>query len=431
MASINLVRSVMGAVAPPERQAAAIQLVGAGFSVITILILARGFGATMAGHYAVVSHTVMFASTLALFGSDQMVARAISAELAVDQPEHAYAALRHYSQWIAIGMFLVGALLLLVSGYFAQFGFPALPVWYLPAAVLIYTILRFASAALRGALSLRMSQATLALQRVALVFALLGFVFFDDITSFSPVGTAYLASIIFATLVGCILLARLIGSWAGQARARFVSRAPDAYSIGLSGILISATGWAEVAVLGYWMDAASMGIFRVCVQIALPLNLVYLAYVVSVGPGYAQVLARGEYAAAWHRHRADRRLLLAFGIPVCVLLIVLAEPLLGLLGDEFRPGRWSLVILAAAALLNMATATASTMLNMAHREDVFRRLTIASVVVSALCIAFLIPRFGILGAAISVALGVAIREGGAYIAARRILPRQDEQKRDY
>ncbi|MHA6334443.1 lipopolysaccharide biosynthesis protein [Qipengyuania sp. CAU 1752] len=421
----------MGAVARPERQAAAIQLVGAGFSVLTILILARGFGATMAGHYAVVSHTVLFASTLALFGSDQMVARAISAELAVDQPNSAYAALRHYGQWIAGGMVMVGAILLLVSDHFGQFGFPALPLWYLPATVLVFTLLRFASAALRGALSLRMSQATLALQRVALVFALLGFVFFDDITSFAPVGTAYLASIIFATLVACILLARLIGSWAGQARARFVSRAPDAYSIGLSGILISATGWAEVAVLGYWMDAASMGIFRVCVQIALPLNLVYLAYVISVGPGYAQLLARGEYAAAWHRHRADRRLLLAFGMPVCVLLIVFAEPLLGLLGDEFRPGRWPLIILAATALFNMATATASTMLNMAHREDVFRRLTIASVVVSALCIAFLIPRFGMLGAAISVALGVAIREGGAYIAARRILPRQDEQKRDY
>jgi O-antigen/teichoic acid export membrane protein len=430
MASIDLIRHVTRAVAPPERQAAAIQLVGAGFSVLTILILARGFGATMAGHYAVVSHTVLFASTLALFGYDQMVSRAISAELALDQPDSAYAALRHYGSRIALGIAVVGAVLLLVSDRFAQFGFPALPAWYLPAAVLAYVVLKFSSAAMRGALWLRMSQAALALQRVALLFALLGFLLIEDIASFAPVGIAYLASIIFATLITCILLARLVWSWADRARARFVSRAPDAYSIGLSGILISATGWAEVAVLGYWMDAASMGIFRVCVQIALPLNLIYLAYVISVGPGYAQLLARREYAAAWHRHRADRRLLLAFGIPVCVLLIVFAEPLLGLLGDEFRPGRWPLVILTAAALFNMATATASTMLNMAHREDVFRRLTIASVVVSALCIAVLIPRFGMLGAAISVALGVAIREGGAYIAARRILPRQDEQKRD-
>ena len=98
------------------------------------------------------------------------------------------------------------------------------------------------------------------------------------------------------------------------------------------------------------------------------------------------------------------------------------SPILGFLGEEFRAGFWPLAIMATSLLLNLFTATSSVMLSMAHREDIFRQLTIASLLLSVLCIVLLVPAYGMLGTAISVALGVAIREGGSYIAARRIIP---------
>ena len=57
--------------APPERQAMGLQLVGAGFGMLALLVLARGFGATMAGHYAAVSQTVLLTGIAAIFGYDQ------------------------------------------------------------------------------------------------------------------------------------------------------------------------------------------------------------------------------------------------------------------------------------------------------------------------------------------------------------------------
>ena len=228
-------------------------------------------------------------------------------------------------------------------------------------------------------------------------------------------------------MLGAALLWRAVRQWPASEPEAFQSRAPDAYSIGLAGLIIAFTNWAEIAALGLWADAASMGVFRVCVQLLLPFQLAYSAFAFSVSPLYAQMLAREEYQAVWERYRADRQFLLIMGGAGTVVMVVLGQPILAFLGEEFQAGFVPLAIMASSLLLNLFTATSGIMLSMAHREDIFRRLTIASLLVSVLCIVFLVPQYGMVGTAISVALGVAIREGGSYIAARRIIPGHDQK----
>lgn len=407
---------------PPERQAMALQLVGAGFAMLAILVLARGFGATMAGHYAAVSQTVLFAGIAAIFGYDQALTRAVSGELAQQRTGQAWAALRHYGWRVALGVAIAGAIVALAGPYLTDIDFPPLPFWYLPLAVLAYAALRMAVAGLRGAMHLRLSQGVLSLQP-AVMLALFVLLWSGGKTSdFAPLGDAYLASLALGAALGAVLLWQAVRRWPVAERETFQSKAPDGYSMGLAGLIIAFTNWAEIAALGLWADAASMGVFRVCVQLLLPFQLAYTAYAFSVSPLYAQMLAREEYHAVWARHRADRRFLLAIGGIGAVGMILLGRPILGFLGEEFRAGFWPLAIMAAALLLNLFTATSGIMLSMAHREDIFRRLTIAALVSSVLCIVLLVPHYGMLGTAISVALGVVIREGGSYIAARRIIP---------
>lgn len=419
------VERIAALLSPPERQAMALQLVGAGFGMLAILVLARGFGATMAGHYAAVSQTVLFAGIAAIFGYDQALTRAVSGELAQQRTEQARAALRHYGCRVALGVAIAGVIGALASPHLKGIDFPHMPVWYLPLAVLAYAGLRMTAAALRGAMHLRLAQGVMTFQPAVLLalFVLLWSEGWAE--EFEPLGNAYLASLALGALLGAVLLRLIVRRWPAAERETFQSRAPDAYSIGLAGLIIAFTSWAEIAALGLWADAASMGVFRVCVQLLLPVQLAYTAFAFSVSPLYAQMLAREEYHAVWVRYRADRRFLLTVGGIGAVGIILFGRPILGFLGEEFRAGFWPLVIMASALLLNLFTATSGIMLTMAHREDIFRQLTVASLLSSILCIVLLVPHYGMLGTAISVALGVAIREGGSYIAARRIIPGHD------
>lgn len=410
---------------PPERQAMALQLVGAGFAMLAILVLARGFGATMAGHYAAVSQTVLFAGIAAIFGYDQALTRAVSGELAHQRTGQARAALRHYGGRVAVGIAIAGILAALASPYLTSIDFPALPIWYLPLAVLTYAALRMTVAGLRGAMHLRLSQGALSLQPAVMLALFVLLWTHGETNEFAPLGDAYLASLCVGAIMGAVLLWRVVARWTVEGSERFERKGPDGYSIGIAGLLIVFTNWVEVAALGYWHDAAQMGVFRVCVQLLTPFQLAYTAYAFSVSPLYAQMLAREEYHAVWARHRADRRFLLAIGGIGAVGMILLGQPILGFLGDEFRAGFWPLAIMGVALLLNLFTATSGIMLTMAHREDIFRRLTVAALLSSLLCIVLLVPHYGMLGTAISVALGVVIREGGSYIAARRIIPGHD------
>jgi O-antigen/teichoic acid export membrane protein len=409
-------------IAPPERQAMALQLVGAGFGMLAILVLVWGFGATMAGHYAAVSQTVLFAGIAAIFGYDQALTRAVSGELANHRTAQARAAIRHYGLRVAVGVTLASIIAALAGPSLEALNFPPMPLWYLPLAVLAYAGLRMTVAALRGAMQLRLAQGVMTLQPV-LLLALFALVWAKVAQSdFLPLGEAYLASLAVTAVIGAGLLWQALRRWPASERQAFQSRAPDSYSIGLSGLIIAFTNWAEIAALGYFADAASMGVFRVCVQLLVPFQLAYSAFAFSVSPLYAQMLAKQEHHAVWARYRADRTFLLGIGGIGVVALILLGRPILGFLGEEFGGGFWPLTIMAAALLLNLFTATSGIMLSMAHREDIFRQLTIGSLLVSVLCIVFLVPQYFMLGTAISVALGVAIREGGSYIAARRIIP---------
>ncbi|UIP06565.1 lipopolysaccharide biosynthesis protein [Erythrobacter sp. SDW2] len=408
--------------APPERQAMALQLVGAGFAMLAILVLARGLGATMAGHYAAVSQTVLFAGIAAIFGYDQALTRAVSGELAQQRIGQARAALRHYGGRVALGVIIAGVIAALASPHLEGIAFPPMPGWFLPLAVLAFALLRMTAAALRGAMHMRMAQGVLTLQP-AILLALFVLLWGEGwAREFEPLGDAYMASLALAALFGAALLWRVVRQWPASEPEAFQSRAPDAYSMGLAGLIIAFTNWAEIAALGLWTDAASMGVFRVCVQLLLPFQLVYSAFAFSVSPLYAQMLAREEYHAVWERYRADRQFLLLMGGAGTVAMVALGQPILGFLGEEFRAGLVPLAIMASSLLLNLYTATSGIMLTMAHREDIFRQLTIASLLSSVLCILLLVPQYGMLGTAISVALGVVIREGGAYIAARRIIP---------
>lgn len=406
----------------PERQAMLLQLVGAGFSMLAILLLARGFGATMAGHYAVFSQTVLFAGVAAIFGHDQALTRAISGAVAHGQTGQARAALRHYGWRVAAGVAIAAVIAALASVHLGGVDFPPVPIWYLPLAIAAYAVLRMTTAGLRGTMHLRLAQVILTLQPLALLCLFAGAYLHLAQGGFQPLAQSYLLSLILAAAIGAGWLVRTVRCWPPTQAESFVSRAPDSYSIGLSGLIIAFTSWAEIAALGLWADAAAAGVFRVCVQLLQPFLLAYAALAFSVGPLYSRMLAQQEYAAVWAQYRADRRLLMRLVGLGGLGVILFSQPILAFLGEEFRTGFWPLAIMAGALLLNLYTATAGVMLTMAHREDVYLRLTLCGLAISILCIVLLVPQYGMIGAAISVAMGVTIREGGSCIAARRIIP---------
>jgi len=104
--------------------------------------------------------------------------------------------------------------------------------------------------------------------------------------------------------------------------------------------------------------------------------------------------------------RAARAVFLAT-VPVVLAIALLADPLLGLFGDEFRSGAGALRILLAGELVKDFFGLAGLALVMTgHESDLTRGVSVGAGI-NVLLAVILIPLFGVEGAAIAGAAGAA------------------------
>jgi O-antigen/teichoic acid export membrane protein len=158
--------------------------------------------------------------------------------------------------------------------------------------------------------------------------------------------------------------------------------------------------WSDVvlvtALIGPRMGAVYAAASRFVTSGTFALQAVRL----SVAPMLAAAFARGDASAAAAVHRLSVRWALLSTWPVYLALAAFAPGVLTVLGHGYTQAATALSILSLAMLGVVATGNANTVLNMAHRSHWAAGNTgFATVVMLAIDLA-LVPRLGIVGAAL-------------------------------
>ena len=94
-------------------------------------------------------------------------------------------------------------------------------------------------------------------------------------------------------------------------------------------------------------------------------------------------------------------------LPAFVALLVFPDELLRLFGPDFAAGAAVTVILALGQLVNAATGPCGTLLNMSGRVALNMADNLAALVLNVLLNLWLIPAYGIVGAAVAWAVSLA------------------------
>ncbi|ADE14475.1 polysaccharide biosynthesis protein [Nitrosococcus halophilus Nc 4] len=163
----------------------------------------------------------------------------------------------------------------------------------------------------------------------------------------------------------------------------------------------------DIIMLGLFRDAEEVGVYRVAVQSATLVAFGLQAINMVIAPHFSRLYAAGDMVRLQRVVTASARAILFTALPVVVVLIVFGEPVLRLVfGVEFVSGYAPLAILASGQLVNAAMGSVGFLLNMTgYERNVARGLMIAAVTNIVLNL-FLIPLWGMEGAA--VATGVTL-----------------------
>ncbi|MDH3538101.1 MAG: oligosaccharide flippase family protein, partial [Gammaproteobacteria bacterium] len=226
----------------------------------------------------------------------------------------------------------------------------------------------------------------------------------------SPTIEMLAAVLLLAAFVALVLAQRVLLSYLPRGvtpRGLPLAKLLDS-CIPLTGVdlLQNALLWLPLLLLPVLANPGEAGLYNVGHRLAAQLGLILLVFSSITSHRFAAHHQRCENDALADLARASTRLMLLFGLPLAMILVVFGRPILGLFGPEFESAEQSLHILVIGQLFNLLTGPAGYLLAMSGHERLLRTISIATVVFMILLSIGLIPLLGSTGAAIAVTSGM-------------------------
>lgn len=392
----------------------------AGFG-LTFLI-ARWFGPTANGVYALVTQSAIFLSVVAVGGLDLAVVREFSRSVALGQPLARRAIWGVLIQTTTLALLLGGAVLLfepvLVPRLIGEVAIADLGL-ILAVLILLRALMRIIAAILRSQSQFSRSQAIeLFLLPVATIVLL-----FVWGAKERQIVTILHASVLAAGLV--VALGTVLAFRGSSSNAEAVTVSQKTLFVGalpMWGMAIAQNlaDWFGLVSVNYWAGTADAGIYRVGWQIASVLPIVALSLLGTFTARIAAAIHAGQRDKLARLSRTATMLaLLIFG-PIALVLFLFAESILAAFGPEFVSGAATLRVMVLGSLVVAGFGIAGQVLVMIGQA----RLNLLVNLSSTLVILIGAPLAAALAGGFGVALLIAVLNGAKtvvyFFAVRRL-----------
>jgi O-antigen/teichoic acid export membrane protein len=398
----TLVKGVVGT--------AGIKLAHAAIAFGTSIVLAKLLGPSGFGIFSFVIALVALLVIPSELGVPGLAVR----EIAVANARKNWGHMRGFIVWahrsIALTsgvLMLAGVTVLLIYG--EQFGPSKLGCMWL--GLLLVPLLSFGSlrdAMLRGLRKVLLGQLSQPIIRPLTLLIALLCLWQLGIKLDSPVRVMglHVMSVAFAFLCGLFLFLRNKPAELGGAQSRFESAVWRKSSIpfGMSAALQLINGKTDILALGFFQSDADVGIYRVAVQLAAVVIFGMQAVTAIQGPHIAHLYANGDMQKLQQMITRSAQVILLFAVPVVIVIVFFGEFIIRTVyGPAYEAAYIPLVILCSGQLVNAATGSVGSLLNMTgHERDTTKSVLIGAIVNVVLNLS-LVPIWGITGAAIATA----------------------------
>ena len=373
--------------------------------------LARVLGAEALGLYALGMTIVSFLGILNVLGLPDSAVRFV-ALYAASRRFEALRSLLWNGSWILLATNLIFAAVLLKVGPWVATRFYHSPqlTRYLPLFALIM---------ITGALTTFFSKVLAGYKEVGRRTVITRFVA-------SPITMA--AAVLLISLgggLGGYLVAQIIGAVVVMALLIFlvwrltpiVARSTDVKKLGIEpevwsfsaamfgvGLLEFLMGQTDRVALGFYRGARDVGIYAVAAALIAYEPIILQSVNQIFAPVIADIHTRGEHALLGRLFQTLTKWMLGLTLPLAMVLIAYAQPIMRIFGHDFEAGWPILVIGTCGQLVNCGVGSVGCMLVMSGNQRRLVRVQAVMAVVMVVLSVWLVPLWGALGAAVAAAI---------------------------
>ncbi|ALO99459.1 lipopolysaccharide biosynthesis protein [Streptomyces olivaceoviridis] len=197
-------------------------------------------------------------------------------------------------------------------------------------------------------------------------------------------------------------------------RAFWTFAAPRA----ISSVFDISAVWVGVILLSALATGAEAGVYTAIGRVVTAGTLLQLAVRLAVAPQISRLLAVDQVAEARHLHRVSTCWIVLFSWPLFVLVAAFPRTVLSVFGPEFVAGAPALVVLCVASMVNVAVGNAQTVLLMSGRSSWHLAVTALAFTVQLTVGLLAVPRWGVVGAAVSWGAAIVVENLSAALLIR-------------
>lgn len=374
-------------------------------------VFARLLGPAGFGVFAIASSILQFAVNFAPLGLHQAIIR-FGAGRWQDDPDAVRGVVRRCIGMAAASGAAAGFVLFLLSGWFADSVFEmgelgALLRWFSIACV-AFALLRVVAAGTRLSRDMRYSVIAEDLVPPAIAVTVFVVLHFGWGWGLRGAAVATVVSLVAALLIASVLLMRILPV-GGEASASAVPSRIELLSFStmasLAGLFSFQSQRIDRLLVGYFMTADAAGIYQAAVQSASAVAMFLTAFNAIFSPMISGMYAQGEIDRLSETYRLSAKWGLYLSLPLFLTTLLSPTSVITVLfGDEFTGGATVLVIVLVGNLFAVSTGGVGLLLTMTGDQSRWFLYSAAMFFLNVVLGAALIPRFGLVGAAISTSI---------------------------
>jgi len=186
----------------------------------------------------------------------------------------------------------------------------------------------------------------------------------------------------------------------------------------ITSAMLYVLGWTDIFLLGIFCSEADVGIYRAALKIALCSTFALEAIESIAAPKFASAFAQGRHAEVRLQVVFSSRLIVWLALPLSLGVILFARPLMAVFGPDFAAGSASLIILTMGFSANIACGVVGCLLEMTGHQKAIRNAIVVGASANVILNLLLIPRYGIVGAAIGTAVSTVLWKSMATLYAK-------------
>ncbi|MFC1593790.1 glycosyltransferase [Candidatus Omnitrophota bacterium] len=188
--------------------------------------------------------------------------------------------------------------------------------------------------------------------------------------------------------------------------------------LSISDVLFFIIMWTDALMLGYFRNESDVGIYRAAVHVAFILTIFLRSFIAIFSPIIADLYNRKKRTELEDLFKITTKWMSFLTLPFCIIALFSSQEIMGLFGVRFVFGAQVLIILVLAQLFRCSIGPARHILMMSGHQNVILVNDIVVASVNVVLNLFLIPRYGMSGAAVATGISIlgmsAVELGEAY-----------------